>query len=1175
MYVIKRNGEREVAQFEKITKRIEHLSGGLDKDYVDPSSIAQKVIAEVKPGIHTSELDEIAARVCIGNATQHTDFSILAGRLCIDNLHKNTPGTVEDYVKVAMEHRHHATDLPVPLLGEEEAAFLMEHKDRINKEIDFERDFNIKFFGFKTLEKSYLLRTSDNVVFERPQFLYMREAVQFNLEGSGTIEDVIETYFWLSEHYYTHATPTMFNAGTPKPQMSSCYVLYMKGDSIEGIYDTLKDCACISKFAGGIGLAVHRIRGAGSYIAGTQGYSNGLVPMLTVFNNTARYVDQCFAPPTIVYTERGPTPIAEISLGDRVITNDGSFQRVNRIIPHTYEGNMVDISTKHSFNTVSCTPEHPFLTLKNQKKGLNFSVIRNRLEKKILVPDYVEAKHLSDNDFIGYPIPTFVHDEVTFSNDDCRMLGIMIGDGHISKDDRQCSITLHSVEKQKTFDFATMYLSNNGIRPTITKRSESLTRRITWTQTMYTQITRSMLYDNRSEKIVPTFVLHLPDEKIKCVLRGILETDGTIGDGKGKEVYLEMTSLEVIESVRYMLLRLGVLTGGYVRDRVGESHTVRKTETITCRKKSFVLRIPKVPVVCDILGIERGKYVNFLVHGGIAYSRVTSANLKESEGTVYDLEIDNNHNYLTHGGLAHNGGGKRKGSFAIYLEPWHPDIMDFLELKRNHGKEERRARDLHYAMWVPNLFMQRVEEDGDWSLFCPSKTPSDLKPLPEIYGKEFEDTYLELERRGLAVKTLKAQQVYDKIIDLQTETGEPYFLFKDHFNNKSNQKNIGIIHSSNLCTEIALHTSAEETAVCNLASIALPRFVEDGVFNTGKLVRVARLATRNTNRVIEKGFYPTVEARRSNMRHRPVGVGVQGLADTFILMRLPFDSEEAKALNREIFEAIYYGCCLESCEEAKKKGPYETFAGSPLSEGKFQFDLWIENGHDVKLCGKFDWDSLRKDIMTYGVRNSTLVALMPTASTAQIMDNTEGFEPITTNVMNRRVLAGEFPVLNKHLLKDLVSMGIWNNEVRLEIMRNGGSIQSIPQIPDKLKDLYKTVWEIRQSQLMIMAAERGPFVCQSQSLNIHMEKATTAKVATHHMKAWKAGLKTSLYYLRTKGHVMQNKFTVRHSSATGITPDTIGTTPLKIHSGRLLPPPPPVSSERLEEGEDICLNCGS
>ena len=805
MYVVKRNGEKEAAQFEKITKRIEHLSGGLDKDYVDPSSIAQKVIAEVKPGIHTYELDEIAARVCTSNATQHTDFSILAGRICIDNLHKNTPSTVTDYVNKATSHRHHSTDAPVPLLSNEVTSFMLKHKDRIDHELDFERDFRIEFFGYKTLEKSYLLRTSDNVVFERPQFLYMREAVQLNLDS---IDRAIETYYWLSEHYYTHATPTMFNAGTPHPQMSSCFVLYMKGDSIEGIYDTLKDCACISKFAGGIGLAVHNIRASGSYIAGTQGYSNGLVPMLTVYNNTARYVDQ--------------------------------------------------------------------------------------------------------------------------------------------------------------------------------------------------------------------------------------------------------------------------------------------------------------------------------------------------------------------------GGGKRKGSFAIYLEPWHPDIMEFLDLKRNHGKEERRARDLHYAMWVPDLFMKRVEENGEWSLFCPSKTPADLPKLPEVYGEEFERAYLEMERRGLAVKTMRAQQIYDKIIDLQTETGEPYMLFKDHVNNKSNQKNIGIIHSSNLCAEITLHTSADETAVCNLASIALPRFVEDGVFNFDKLVRVTRLVTRNVNRVIDVGFYPTVEARRSNMRHRPIGLGVQGLADVFILLRLPFDSVEAKALNKEIFESIYYGAVLESCELAKDEGPYETFAGSPLSEGKFQFDLWSEFSGKVTLCGRYDWDTLRDDVMKHGVRNSTLIALMPTASTAQIMGNTEGVEPVTTNVMNRRVLAGEFPVLNKHLLKDLVSAGLWNKEIRNEIMRNGGSIQNIAGIPQDLKDLYKTVWEIRQSQLMVMAAERGPFVCQSQSLNIHMDRATVAKIATHHMRAWKAGLKTSIYYLRTKGHVMQNKFTVRHPST-----DTIGTTPLKIHSRGLLPPPPSVDSEDLVEGDDICLNCGS
>ena len=807
MYVIKRDGQHQAAQYEKITTRIEHLSTGLNKDFVDPSSIAQKVIAEVKPGIHTYELDEIAARVCASNATQHTDFSILAGRICIDNLHKNTPGNVNDYVNTAMNHLHCSTGLRVPLLGDDVASFLMKHKDIIDKEIDFSRDFHIEFFGYKTLEKSYLLRTSNNVVFERPQFLYMRVAAQLNLDS---IDMALDTYFWLSEHYYTHATPTMFNAGTPRPQMSSCYILYMKSDSIEGIFDTLKDCACISKYAGGIGLAVHNVRATGTYIAGTQGYSNGIVPMLSVFNNTARYVDQ--------------------------------------------------------------------------------------------------------------------------------------------------------------------------------------------------------------------------------------------------------------------------------------------------------------------------------------------------------------------------GGNKRKGSFAIYLEPWHPDIMDFLDLKRNHGKEERRARDLHYAMWVPDLFMKRVEENGEWSLFCPSKTPEDLPKLPDIYGEEFERTYLEMEKRGLAIKTIRAQQVYDKIIDLQTETGEPYMLFKDHFNNKSNQKNIGIIHSSNLCCEIALHTSSDETAVCNLASLSLPRFVEDGIFNFDKLIRVTRLVTRNLNKIIDVGFYPTKEARQSNLKHRPIGIGVQGLADVFILLRLPFDSDGAKTLNKEIFEAIYYGACLESCDIAKEEGPYTTFNGSPLSQGKFQFDLWP----DTKLCGKYDWDALRADIVKNGVRNSTLVALMPTASTAQIMGNTEGFEPITTNVMNRRVLAGEFLVLNKHLLKDLVAIGMWDKDIRDEILRDGGSIQEVAKIPQEFKDLYKTVWEIRQSQLMHMAADRGPFVCQSQSLNIHMDKATVAKIATHHMMAWKRGLKTSLYYLRTKGHVIQNKFTVKHSVATlprrAIAADTIATTPLTIRPK--LPPPPPVASQIGGE-EDICLHCSS
>ncbi len=763
MYVIKRDGRQESVKFDKITARIQKLCYGLDPNHVDSVSVAMKVIQGIFPGVTTAQLDNLAAETAASMTTRHPDYALLASRIAISNLHKNTKKSFSETIKDLYTYVDSKTGHAAPLIADDVYEIIQANADELDSTIIYDRDFGYDYFGFKTLEKSYLLKI-DGMVAERPQHMLMRVSVGIH---KGDIAQAIKTYELMSERWFTHATPTLFNAGTPKPQMSSCFLLTMQDDSIDGIYDTLKQCAKISQSAGGIGLSIHNVRATGSYIRGTNGTSNGIVPMLRVFNDTARYVDQ--------------------------------------------------------------------------------------------------------------------------------------------------------------------------------------------------------------------------------------------------------------------------------------------------------------------------------------------------------------------------GGGKRKGSFAIYLEPWHADVFDFLNLKKNHGKEEVRARDLFYALWVSDLFMKRVEEEGDWSLFCPNEAPG----LAECWGEEFEALYERYEAEGRQRKTVKAREVWAAILEAQIETGTPYMLYKDACNRKSNQQNLGTIKSSNLCTEIIEYTDENEVAVCNLASIALPRFVIDGKFDHQKLFDVTYQITQNLNRIIDNNYYPVPEAERSNLRHRPIGIGIQGLADAFILLRFPFESEEAQALNREVHETIYYASMTASKDLAKVEGHYESYPGSPVSKGVFQYDMW-----DVTPTNRWEWDILKEEVAKYGVRNSLLLAPMPTASTSQVLGNNECFEPYTSNIYLRRVLSGEFPIVNKHLLRDLVDLGIWNDSIKNKIISDNGSIQGVVEIPDNIKELYKTVWEIRQRTIIDMAADRGAYICQSQSLNIFMESPNMAKLTSMHFYAWKKGLKTGMYYLRTKAAADAIKFTVQTQAEPAMTPVT-------------------------------------
>lgn len=750
MYVLKRDGRKETVQFDKITARVKKLCYGLNVA-VDPLKVAMKVIEGVYDSVTTSELDNLAAEIAATNTTTHPDYAQLASRIAVSNLHKNTKKSFSQTMTDLYEYKDPKTGANASLVAEDVYKTIMDNSERLDSTIIYDRDFNYDYFGFKTLERSYLLRTLGQVT-ERPQHMLMRVSV--GIHGDD-LESAIETYNMMSQGWFTHATPTLFNAGTPKPQMSSCFLLTMKEDSIDGIYDTLTQCAKISQSAGGIGLSIHDIRAKGSYIKGTNGTSNGIVPMLKVFNDTARYVDQ--------------------------------------------------------------------------------------------------------------------------------------------------------------------------------------------------------------------------------------------------------------------------------------------------------------------------------------------------------------------------GGGKRKGSFAIYIEPWHADIMDFLDLKKNHGKEEQRARDLFYALWVCDLFMQRVEDGGNWTLMCPNECPG----LSDVYGKEFEALYTKYEAEGKGRETIKAQELWFKILESQIETGTPYMLYKDAANEKSNQKNLGTIKSSNLCTEIMEYTAPDEVAVCNLASIAVPKFVIDGEFDHKELYKVTYRVTKNLNKVIDRNYYPVKEAENSNMRHRPVGIGIQGLADAFIKMRFPFDSPEARLMNKEIFETIYFAACTASKDLAIEEGAYESFKGSPASKGKLQPDLW-----GVTPSDRWDWKALKAEIVKKGMRNSLLVAPMPTASTAQILGNNECFEPYTSNIYTRRVLSGEYIIVNKHLLRDLNALGLWSDEMKNKLIAANGSVQGIKEVPENLKALYKTAWEISQKVIIDMAADRGAFIDQSQSLNIFMENANFKKMSSMHFYGWKSGLKTGMYYLRTKAATDAIKFTV-------------------------------------------------
>ena len=1112
MYVTKRNGKIEVVSFDKIQRRIKTI-GNEHHLKLNYAALAMKVIDQLYNKISTTKIDELSAEQCASMASIHPDYNLLAGYIIVSNHHKNTPKTFSGAMTKLYQYKD-KHGLHSPLVSEEFYKIVKKHSATFDSMCDYSRDFIIDYFGFKTLERAYLIKV-DKVSVERPQHMWLRVAIGIHGEN---LEKVKETYDGMSQKYFTHATPTLFNAGTPHPQLSSCYLIAMENDSIEGIYNTLKDCALISKWAGGIGLHVHNVRASGSHIRGTNGTSNGLAPMLRVFNNTARYVDQCVLPSTLIYTTEGPKQIQHCVVGETAIFGkSGETEVIHDVLEHPYEGEMINIESEHSLHTLSITPEHPVYVFHNPTR-IGEAQIIDSLKKGISQLEWIEASQLQEEvDWIAYSIPQYTKDVLEIKEEDCYFYGMMSSYGEMNNGENNTGTLVfrHTSEsQQKKIEFVKQYFETRVVSYLVSSNQEKETTTFEWSRNIHLPFRYYDFYNQSGEKCIHHRWLNLPLPKLEKILKGLLDVSH---ERSTRHLILENTSLSFIESVRYLCLRLGVLTSGILQNIGAHSLHIPKTAEMVDWIRDISL---------SYSGDSFIRYENYLL------TPIHTIDRFDHKGIVYDLQMRKEHNYLLHNGLVHNGGGKRNGSFAIYLEPWHADVELFLQMRKNHGDEELKARDLFYALWIPDLFMERIKSGGKWTLMCPDECPG----LSDVYGDAFVELYSKYEAEGKGRKTMNARDLWFQILDSQMETGTPYILYKDACNQKSNQKNLGTIKSSNLCTEILEYSDSNETAVCNLASIALPSFVERGgetadhppTFNYEKLHSITRLVTNNLNRVIDVNYYPTEKTRRSNMRHRPIGLGIQGLADVFMMMDIPFCSDEASALNRAIFETMYHAALEESCSIAERDGPYETFPGSPASKGILQFDMWgIDPGLD-----RYGWEDLKQRIQTHGLRNSLLVAPMPTASTSQILGFNECIEPITSNIYSRRTIAGEFIMANKYLMYDLIKLDLWNEKIKNNIIANNGSIQQIDMIPEHLRNKYKTVWEMPMKKLIDMAADRGAFICQSQSLNLWLEDPNYNTLTSMHFYGWQKGLKTGIYYLRRRGRHQAQQFTIEPEKKT-------------------------------------------
>ncbi len=1138
MIVIKRNGTSEEVSFDKVIRRIKFKC--LEKpacSKVDYVSIAQKVCARIFDGVKTTELDELAANICVGLSTDEPEYGQIASRIIVSNNHKNISSTFAQCMSILYNNKDY-TGNRSPLISDIIYNVANHFENIIENKIDYNRDYMFSYFGFKVLEGSYLKKIDQNVI-ERPQHMLMRVSLGIHfdkfdiLDADNKIyqiqlERAFNTYELMSLGYFIHATPTLFNAGTPNPSLLSCFLLGME-DSITGIFKCLADCAQISKGAGGIGFNISNIRAKNSFIHGTGGNSNGIIPMLRVFNNTALYVNQCFHPDTIIYTNLGAKRACDVTISDKVITHDGNFKPILQIIKNKVSKDLYVIKTLHNILNTKCTGEHQIFAIKTSNPKLSIHTLLESKKKGEIQALYVNASDLQIGDLICYPIPNQTN-IVHYNNNYMRFYGIWLSNGY--NNNGKVGINLPKNEYiENTLQFLKDVFTQNDIAYTLHDRNLKKIIQFKWDENK-----NKMLKDNdRNRTIINPKYLNSSRENIIHLLKGMLD----VKKKNTRNVNIKVSSYLFACSIKLLFLIAGYLIKGY-RDK----------------HKNYIINVPLWDEFFEkSTKIKTTTNKDFVCVDGFLWSRIKNIRTQKYSGEVYDFNIKDNHNYLTEMGLVHNS-GKRNGSFAAYIEPWHLDIYDFLEMKKNHGDENSKCRDLFMALWVPDLFMERVANSLEWSLMDPAECPG----LCNLYGDEFNNLYTKYENEGKFKMKISARNLWNKIIESQIETGVPYICYKDSVNKKSNQQNLGTIMNSNLCSEIAEYSDSTEYACCTLASLGLPAFIENDKFDFGKLASVVKTVVFNLNRIIDINAYPVPETKKSNQRHRPLGIGVQGLSDVYMRLGMPFDSEPAAKLNQEIFATIYYSALEEShyistlfakdimlttdydslkinvwdkriCKKRLENqetwlGAYSTFEGSPISQGIFQFDMW--GVKPLQCAGNyvFDWEGLKNKIMKDGIRNSLLVAPMPTASTSQILGYNECFEPITSNIYVRRVLAGEFIVINNYLIRDLQKIGLWNKELKDKIIVNNGSIQNIPQIPKNIRDLYKTSWDISMKNIIDQSADRGAYICQTQSLNLFLAKPDFKTITNMHFYAWRKGLKTGIYYLRTQAAAKAQQVTV-------------------------------------------------
>lgn len=1243
MKVVKRSGKLEDVKFDQISDRLRMLSNDLS---IDPIKVARTVCAQIKDNITTRQLDDLSANICASLAIEEPEYDILGTRILLSSHAKDT---AEDYVDVVSQlqsnldvHGHEA-----PILQHDFASFVLENREVVSSHFtECCRKYGMyqmSMFGWRTLYRSYLLQSNRKVV-ERPEHLFYRVALFLHYPNLDKTE---ETYRHLAKGDFIHATPTLFHAGTKRPQLSSCFLLGTE-DHVDGIYKTITDVARISKWAGGIGVHISNIRAKNSYIRGTNGYSNGIMPMLRVYNDTSRYIDQCVHGDTLVFTKEGPKRICMLRPGkDAVLQKNGSYELLQKKLEHAYDGDILVIHFDNG-TTLNITPEHPVY-------GAHDDVLMTAYgHSHALVPDsgsassssddslenddeeyWIDAEDLRVGDRIAFPVPKHTSDMQDCSEMMALCWGILLGWGTMTMEGWDGDVHIPIPMSSEVAHAFQYFFSSNLVHYQTYLHDDRIQLRFRRTNTFPIQY--SDLYNEFGKRYIHPSILHLPITKLAVFARGWLCAHAMFVRRDGMDVCVVRLSYDeydrnVYASLMYILTRLfiashceeeeedGTVNGVVVYLHVGDLERQGFVQTTKegCRQFDMNMNVDIENGLFSTSGLllsrtSKGKvrFADPLTTSIRPYvhHQIMSIERKPYQGMLYDLEFVKEHSYVVPSAILHNGGGKRKGSFAMYIEPWHADIFDFVYAKRNVGNEDERARDLFYGLWIPDLFMKRVEQNGVWSLMCPNVCPG----LNLVYGDAFDTLYTQYESEGRYVRQIPARDLWKEILQSQIETGLPYMLYKDSCNMKSNQKNIGTIRSSNLCTEILEVSDHQEYAVCNLASINLstcvkPKsgiknktltvytrdncaychllkarmrragmtfeevdivkdrstydmFLEESKDTSGTVPRVVvgdgydevlgfqefwerylcpefdfeELAHRvgvlvvNMNQIIDKNFYPTKETKTSNMNHRPIGLGVQGLADLFCRMGCAFDSPEAKHLNRKIFETMYYSALKTSMQYAKENDKvYASFKGSPLSKGEFHFDLCpnFDASITTEMEPRYDWEALRKNVMKHGTSNSLFLAPMPTASTSQILYQNECFEPFTSNLYVRRTLAGEFTIFNKYLVQDLRDIGMWNQETIDHLIVHRGSIQKFLALPHSLRQVYRTAWEIPQKSLIDMAYQRQWFIDQSQSFNLFVAEPTMDKLTKIHFYGWKNGLKTGSYYIRTKPQHFSQNFTV-------------------------------------------------